>query len=119
MNRNTFSPEIQFLAEKPSWRVGLYATNLVFALLLIRYGRFFSDALTIPCSIVVISVFLYAGFTRLRLLGEGSRMKAYIKSHEAWALVVLAAFLIAGTIFFVAVESRLDAGSGSPRIAHS
>ena len=118
----TLSPKVQFLAERSAkdyWKVGLHATNLICALLLIRYGSFLPDALTIPSSILVISVLLYTSFTRLRLLAQGSRVKAYIKGHEAWVLILLAIFLIAGTVFYVAFESRLDAGSGSHGIASS
>lgn len=122
MNMTSFSPKIQFSAEKSSKtnrKVGLFAANFLCALLLMRYGRLFSDAFTIPSSIIVISVFLYAGFTRLKHLGDRSRVKAYIKSHEAWALILLAIFLIVGTVFYVAFESRVDAGSGSAKIANS
>ncbi len=86
-------------------KVGLYIANFVFGLFLIRYGKFLSDAITIPSSIFVISVFLFAGFTRLRRLDDGSRVKAYIKGHEALMLILLAIFLIAGTVFYVALTS--------------
>ena len=56
-----------------------------------------------------------AGITRLRRLGDGSRLKAYIKDHEAWALIVLAILLIAGTVLYVDFQPRLDAGSGTPQ----
>src|SRR5277367_5255049 len=49
-------------------KVGLYIANFVFALFLIRYGKLFSDTFTVPSSIFVIGVFLYAGFSRLRHL---------------------------------------------------
>jgi len=55
-----------------------------------------------------------AGITRLRRLGDG-RLKAYIKDHEAWALIVLAILLIAGTVLYVDFQPRLDAGSGTPQ----
>jgi hypothetical protein len=122
MNIATFSPKIFSKAEKSAeshWKVALYAASFVYALLLIRFGRYFSDALIIPSSIIVISVFLYGGFTRLRRIGDGTRIKAYIKGHEAWALILLAIFLIAGTVFYVAFESRLDARTGSHRIVRS
>jgi hypothetical protein len=86
-------------------KVGLYIANFVFGLFLIRYGKFFSDAFTIPSSIFVIGVFLFAGFTRLRRLDDGSRVKAYIKGHEALVLILLGIFLIAGTVFYVALTS--------------
>jgi hypothetical protein len=49
-----------------------------------------------------------------------ANVKAYIRDHEAWVLILLAIFLIAGTVFYVAFQSRLDAGTvESPKIAHS
>ena len=91
----------------------------MFALFLIRYGKLFSDTFTIPSSIFVIGVLLYAGFNRLRHLGDGTRVKAYIKDHEAWVLILLAIFLIAGTMFYVAFQAQLHAGAAEhPKIAH-
>ena len=45
--------------------------------------------------------------------------RAYIKDHEAWLLILLIIFMIAGTVFYEHHQSRLDAGSGNPKIAHS
>jgi hypothetical protein len=95
-------------AKSPS-RAALYAANLFLGLLLARYGQLFSDAITVPASMLVIGVFLYAAFARLRRLGEGTRLKAYIKDHEGWALVLLTAVMVAGTAFYVAYQSHLDA----------
>jgi len=53
-----------------------------------------------------------AGITQLRNLADGSRVKAYILDHEALALILLAVFLIAGTVFYVDFQPRLQAGSG-------
>jgi hypothetical protein len=53
-----------------------------------------------------------AGFTQLRRLADGSRVKAYILDHEASALVLLAVSLIAGTVFYVDLQPRLHAESG-------
>ena len=100
-------------------KVGLYIGNFVFALFLIRNGKLFSDTFTVPSSIFVIGVFLYAGFNRLRHLGDGTRVKAYIKDHEAWVLILLAIFLIAGTMFYVAFQAQFEAGAAEhPKIAH-
>ena len=122
MNTTTFSQKIYPQSEKSAknyWKAGLYIANFVFALLLIRYGKFFSDTVTVPSSIFVIGGFLFAGFTRLRRLSDGSRLKAYVKAHEAWVLVLLAIFLIAGAAFYVAVQARLDAGTAEhPKITH-
>jgi hypothetical protein len=110
----TFSPTFSQhdKAVKNYWKAGLYLANSVFAFLLIRYGNLFSDGFTISASIIVIGVFLFAGVTRIRRLSDGSRLKAYIKDHEAWALILLAIFLIAGTMSYVAYRSRLDARTG-------
>jgi hypothetical protein len=122
MNTTTFSHRIYPQTEKSAknyWKAGLYIANFVFALLLIRYGKFFSDTVTVPSSIFVIGVFLFAGFTRLRHLADGNPLKAYIKEHEAWVLVLLAIFLIAGAAFYVTFQARLDAGTVEhPKIAH-
>jgi hypothetical protein len=53
-----------------------------------------------------------AGFTQLRRLADGGRVKAYILDHEASALVLLAVSLIAGTVFYVDLQPRLHAESG-------
>ena len=92
----------------------------MFALFLIRYGKLFSDAITIPSSIFIIGVFLFAGFTRLRQLSDGTHIKAYIKDHEALALILLTIFMVAGAVFYVAYQSRLDARTvENPKTAHS
>ena len=46
-----------------------------------------------------------------------ANVKAYIKDHEAWTLVLLIIFMIVGTVFYVGYRSRLDAGSGNPKVA--
>jgi hypothetical protein len=112
MNTTTFSQKIYPQTEKSAknyWKAGLYIANFVFALLLIRYGKFFSDAITVPSSILVIGVFLFAGFARLRRLADQSRLKAYIEDHEGWALILLTLLLIAGTVSYVAFQARHDA----------
>jgi hypothetical protein len=112
MTISTFSPKIYPQTEKSAknyWKAGLYVANFVCALLLIRYGKFFSDAITVPSSILVIGVFLFAGFAQLRRLADESRLKAYIEDHEGWALILLALFLIVGTVSYVAFQARLDA----------
>jgi hypothetical protein len=117
MNMTTFSPKIYSRTEKSAktyWKAGLCLANFVFALFLIRYGNQFSDEVTIPAAILVIGLFLLAGFSRLRHLGDGTRVKAYIQDHEAWALTLLGVFLIAATMFCVALQSRLDAGIEQP-----
>lgn len=123
MPMTTLSAKIHPQTARPAknyWKAGLYIANTVFALLLIRYGNLFSDAITVPASIIVISVFLFAGFTRLRRLGEGTRLKAYIKEHEGWALILLTIFMVAGTAFYVAYQSHCDARTAeSPKAAHS
>lgn len=43
--------------------------------------------------------------------------KAYIKDHEALMLMLLIIFMIVGTVFYVGYQSRLDAGSGNPKVA--
>jgi hypothetical protein len=58
---------------------------------------------------------LSAGFTQLRRLADGSRVKAYILDHEASALVLLAVSLIAGTVFYVDLRPRLHAESEPPQ----
>jgi hypothetical protein len=88
MTTTTFSPNLSPQTEKSAkyhWKIALYVANFLYALFLIRYGRLFSDTFTVPSSIFVITVFLYAGFARLRRMSEGSRVKAYIKGHEGWA----------------------------------
>ncbi len=119
----TFSPKISPQTEKSAknyWKAGLYIANFVFALLLIRYGKFFSDAITIPSSIFVIGLFVFAAFTRLRRLSDGTRIKAYIKDHEALALILLTICMVAGTVLYVAYQSRRDAGTvENPKTAHS
>jgi hypothetical protein len=118
MNMTTFSPKLYSRTEKSAktyWKVGLCLANFVFALFLIRYGNQFSDAVTIPAAILVIGLFLVAGFSRIRHLGDGTRVKAYIQDHEAWALTLLGVFLIAATMFCVALQSRLDAGDDQPQ----
>ena len=44
-------------------------------------------------------------------------VRAYIKDHEAWMLILLIIFMIVGTVFYVGHQSRLDAGSGNPKVA--
>ena len=46
-----------------------------------------------------------------------SNAKAYIKDHEALMLMLLIIFMIVGTVFYVGYQSRLDAGSGNPKVA--
>jgi hypothetical protein len=46
-----------------------------------------------------------------------ANVKAYIKDHEAWTLILLIIFMIVGTVFYVGYQSRLDAGSGNPKVA--
>jgi hypothetical protein len=48
-------------------------------------------------------------------LGDSSRVKAYIKAHEARALVLLIVFLIAGTMSYETYQSGLDARLSSDR----
>jgi hypothetical protein len=113
------SPQTEKFA-KNYWKAGLYIANFVFALFLIRYGKLFSDAITIPSSIFIISVFLFAGFARLRQLTDGTNIKAYIKDHEALALILLTIFMVAGAVFYVAYQSRLDGRTvENPKTAHS
>jgi hypothetical protein len=98
------SPQTQKSATEYG-KVGLYIANFVFALFLIRYGKLFSDTFTVPSSIFVIGVFLYAGLNRLRRLGDGTRVNAYIEDHEAWVLILIAISLIAGTMFYAAFQA--------------
>jgi len=113
----TFSGEFSRTEKsaKHYWKAGLYIANFVFAFCLFRYGNLFSDTFTVPSSIIVISLFLYAGFKRLGSLSDGNRVKAYIKDHEAWALILLAIFLIVGTMSYVAYRSGIDAEGGQPQ----
>ena len=117
------SPKISPQTEKSTTdygKVGLYIANFAFALFLIRYGRLFSDTFTVPSSIFVICVFVHAAFTRLSRLSDGTRLKAYIKDHEAWALILLTIFMVAGSAFYVAYQSRLDSRTvENPKSAHS
>jgi hypothetical protein len=124
----TFSPKISRRTETAPgnhwpagtyWKAALYIANFAFALFLVRYGRLFSDTFTVTSSILAISVFLYAGFTLLRRVSDGTRIKTYIKEHEAWALIALAIFMVAGTAFYVAYQSRIDAGTGNHKITSS
>jgi hypothetical protein len=102
------------------WKAALYIANFSFATFLIRYGKLFSDGFTVPSSILVIGVFLLGGFTLLSRVSDGTRIKDYIKEHEAWALIALTIFMVAGTAFYVAYQSRLDGRTvESPKAAHS
>jgi len=56
-----------------------------------------------------------AGMKRLRHLGDGSRLKAYLKDHEAQTLIVLAILLIAGTVLYEDVQPSLVAASAPPQ----
>jgi hypothetical protein len=47
-----------------------------------------------------------------------ANVKAYVKDHEAWVLILLIIFMVAGAVFYVGYQSRLDAGSGNPKTAH-
>lgn len=101
-------------------KVGLYLANFVFALLLIRYGKLLSEAITIPSCVFVIGVFLFAGFKRLRRLSDGIDLKAYIKDHEALALILLTILMVAGSAVYVVWQSRLDTRAvENPKTAHS
>jgi hypothetical protein len=52
-----------------------------------------------------------AQVTWLSRLADLSRLKAYIQDHEAWALVLVAVLLIAGTVLYVDFQPRLIAKS--------
>ena len=47
-----------------------------------------------------------------------ANVKAYVKDHEAWVLILLIIFMVAGAVLYVGYQSRLDAGSGNPKTAH-
>ena len=111
MHMTTFASKFHFHSEKSGksqWKVGLYVANLVYALFLIQYGRFFPVALTITSSIIVIGLFLYTGFTQLKHLGDDRQVLAYIKGHEEWVLVLLSIVLITGTVSYVSWQTRLN-----------
>jgi len=112
MNMATFSSKFHLPTERSAknhWKVGLYVANFVYALFLIRYGSLFPDALIILSSIIVIGLFLYAGFMQLKHLGDGSGVMAYIKGHEGWMLLFLTILLISGTVSYMSWQTRLYA----------
>jgi hypothetical protein len=55
------------------------------------------------------------GIAQLRSLADPSQVKAYILDHEAVALVLLALFLIAGTVFYVDFQPLLYEGTQQPQ----
>jgi hypothetical protein len=101
MNTTTFSPKIRAQTKrsvKNYWK-GMYAAKITF-----------------PWKIHPQTEKSAKNYWKAGL--DLANVKAYIKDHEAWMLILLIIFMIAGTVFYVGYQSRLDAGSGTPKTAH-
>ena len=103
MNTTTFSPRISPQAKKSiiSYWKGLYTAKVIT----------FSPRISHQTEKSAKNYWI-AGLSVADVM-------AYIKDHEAWMLILLIIFMIVGTVSYVGYDSRLDAGSGNPKITHS
>jgi hypothetical protein len=108
MNMDTLTTKFHLQIAKNHWKSGLYVVNFISSLFLIRYGWSLPDRLAIPSWIIVIGLFLYAGTTLVKHLGDSIEVRTYIKDHEGWVFVLLTILLITGTVSYVSWQTSLD-----------